>query len=83
MYASPRQKSRSAISKLLQTASDQQGASDKGAIKHTMTSVVSESIVVGEEPHPITRSNEVGILFTKLYSSMKKTVRRVLLRVDK
>lgn len=41
-------------------------------IKHTMTSVVSESIVVGEEPHRVARSNEVGILFRELYGSMKE-----------
>jgi hypothetical protein len=41
-------------------------------IKHTMTSVVGESIVVGEEPHPIARSNEVRILFSELYGSMKE-----------
>ena len=48
------------------------GCRDKGLIKHTMTSVVSESIIVGEEPHPIARSNEVGILFSELCGSMKK-----------
>ena len=37
-----------------------------------MTSVVSESIVVGEEPHPVVRSNKVGILFHELYGSMKE-----------
>jgi hypothetical protein len=46
--------------------------SDKGLIKRTMTSVVSESVVVGEEPHPIVLSNEVGILFHEFYGSMKE-----------
>lgn len=41
-------------------------------MKRTMTSVVSESIVVGKEPHPIVRGNEVRILFSELYGSMKE-----------
>lgn len=36
-----------------------------------MTSVVSKSIVVGEEPHPIVRCNEVRILLNEVYDSMK------------
>jgi len=44
----------------------------KGLIKLTMTSVVSETIVIGEESHPIVLCNEVGVLFNELYGSMKE-----------
>lgn len=73
MYGSARQKSRSAISKLLQTARDQWGGNGGGGIKHTMTSVVSEPIVIGDEPQRIIRWNEVGVLFHELYGRMTES----------
>jgi hypothetical protein len=41
-------------------------------IKRTMTSIVSQSIVVGEESHPIVRCNEVRILLDEFYGGMKE-----------
>jgi hypothetical protein len=44
-----------------------------GVSKHTMTSVIGKSTVVGEESHCVIRINEVGVLFRKLYSNTEES----------